>query len=106
MAIDNLTLALNGRLPLPLFAEAVGDFDALVRSLSEEIAKAAHIVWALADIQGTAEDRYVTSAMLTSVGEAEDLESVERVVRAYARVGKSLESRTAIPYPGAVMEAA
>jgi len=106
MAIDNLTMALNGRFPLPLFAETVVDFDTLVRRLSEEIAKPANIRWSLADLQGTADDRFVSSVMLTNIGESKDPESVERVVRGYAQVGKSLESGTPIPYSQNVIAAA
>lgn len=106
MANDNLTLALNGRLPLHLFAVAVTNFDVLLRALSNEIAKSSDIGWALSDLEGLVEDRHVSGAMLTSVGEAQDQESVERVVRAYAQVGKALESGRVIPYSSPVIQAA
>ena len=106
MANDNLTLALDGRLPLDLFAEAIRDLDTLVRALSLEIAKPAEIAWTLADLQCTPEDRYVSGALVTSIGDAADVASVERVVRAYALVGKALEARTIVPYSPAVVTAA
>lgn len=106
MPLDNLTLALNGRLPLPLFAAAVTGFDTLVRALSAEVATATTIGWSLADLEGSVEESHINSASLTSVGESGDTESVERVVRAYGQVGKALEHGVPIPYSPPVVEAA
>src|SRR5579859_6762280 len=94
MPRDLLTFALEGDVDLLLFPDAMTKFRDLVQTLSEEIAGPVPITWA---IDGLA----VGSAVVTvrgEAGEADKTEAVERVVSAYAAIGKALEKQEPIPY--------
>jgi hypothetical protein len=84
MPSDTLTLALNGDVSFEAYADAIARFRALIDALSEELGVADQVEWMVHALQ-------VSSAIATIRGESEFSEHVERVVRAYASVGKALE---------------
>jgi hypothetical protein len=91
MPADTITLALDGGVPLSQFGQAMLAFSGLVRSLSSELGVIRKVEWVIDDLEAG-------SATATVRGEAKDHEAVERVVRAYAVVGRSLANHTPIPY--------
>ena len=91
MARDTLTLAIGGNVPLDSFAKGIDQLRRLVSALSREIGVAHDVHWYIEDLQRS-------SAVATIHGEAVDMDSVERVVHAYASVGASLERRDPISY--------
>lgn len=95
-----VTLALEGDVPLSLYAIAIERFAALMSRLSDEVAAGASVEWLIDDLQ-------FGSAVATARGEAPDEEPVLRVVAAYATVGIALQNRKPVPYsPGVVQTAA
>lgn len=96
MARDTVTLALDGDVPLKLFARAVGDFSELVNALSDEVAGA--------DVQWVVDDLQIGSTVATVRGESEEVEAVERIVVAYAAVGRALQRAEPIPYSPRVVK--
>lgn len=99
MSSDTLTLRLSGDVGLADFAKAVSKLDALVRALSDEIARDVPIDWDVSDLQHS-------SAITTAQGHAPDMSAVARVVAGYANVGRALESGSPIPYGRPVEDAA
>lgn len=91
MANDTLTFALEGEVPLDLFARAMGHLTELVSSLSREVAPDADIEWVVTALEAG-------SAEATVLGMCVDAEPVERVVSAYGAVGSALSLSKAIPY--------
>lgn len=85
MAKDTITLALNGEVTIHDFASAVSNLETLVHALSEEFGVADKIEWIIHDLQAG-------SAVATIRGETETVEQAERVVEAYASVGKALQA--------------
>src|SRR6266567_3235025 len=81
MVADTITLALNGDVPIADFSRAIEHFVRLVAALTEEVGRGVQIAWVVDQLEAG-------SAITTIRGEAEDLDSVERVVRAYAVVGE------------------
>lgn len=70
-------------MPLDVFAESMQRFRRLIDVLTQEVSGKANIRWIVDDLAGG-------SAIATIRGEAEQEEDVERVVRAYPIVGRSL----------------
>lgn len=99
MSETTLTVVLDGDVPLDLFAESIQRFRKLIDALSHEVSEKAGIAWIVDDLSGG-------SAVATIRGEAEQVEDVERVVRAYAAVGRALERHELIPYSKTVGDAA
>ena len=99
MSETTLTFALSGDIPLDQFAEAMQRFRRLIGALTQEVSRQAGIAWIVDDLSGG-------SALATIRGEAEQDEDVERVVRAYATVGRALERNEAVPYSPKVVRAA
>lgn len=99
MASDNLTLKLDGVVSLGDFASVMQSLKTLVESLSAEIAGARIITWQVDDLRAG-------SASATIVGLADDQQDVERVVRAYGVIGKSLERSEPIPFSDKVAKSA
>ncbi len=91
MGSTTITLALEGEVLLDPFAHVTGHFHGLVAGLSSELAQEADIAWVMEDLE-------VIGAMTTIRWESAHLAAVERVVRAYDVVGKSLERSQPIPY--------
>jgi hypothetical protein len=91
MVARTITIALEGDVPLDLFVETLQHFNALVESLSAEVSREADIEWSVVDTHagGTA---------ATVSGDSTRPEAVERVVRAYATVGRALQRREPVPY--------
>jgi hypothetical protein len=99
VANDSITLALNGEVSLEQFASAASDLAALVDALSAEIAGKQRTEWFVEYLDAG-------SATMTFAGQAEEDDVVERVVRAYAVVGHSLETGAPLPYSQKVEKAA
>lgn len=99
MANDTITLSLSGEVSLDQLADAAKDLSALVDALSGEIAKHERAEWIVEYLEAG-------SATMTFAGQAADEETVERIVRAYAVVGRSLESGGTLPYSPKVEKAA
>jgi hypothetical protein len=99
MTKTTLTLVLGGEVPLDRFAEGMQGFRQLIEALTQEVSGGAKIAWVIDELAGG-------SAVATIRGEAEQIEDVERVVRAYAVVGKALERHEVIPYSERVAKAA
>jgi hypothetical protein len=99
MAETTFTLAINGEVPLDKFAEAIRDLWRLVNALTQEVSGKSDIAWFIDELAGG-------SAITTIRGEAEQTEDVERVVHAYAVVGRALERNEVIPYSPRVAKAA
>lgn len=91
MAETTLTVVLGGDVPLDLFAESMQRFRQLIDALTQEVSGKANIVWVVDDLAGG-------SAIATIRGDADQEDDVERVVRAYAVVGRALERHEVIPY--------
>ncbi|MGH2458773.1 MAG: hypothetical protein ACRDIY_07895 [Chloroflexota bacterium] len=91
MPAKTITLALDGGVPLDQFGLAMSAFSGLIKSLSSELGTARKVEWIIDDLQAG-------SATATIRSDAADEEAIERVVQAYATVGRSLASHTAIPY--------
>ena len=89
--IDTLTLTLHGEIPLDLFAKAVQHFDALVESIADDVSADETITW---DVSHLASG----SATVQVRGLSNDLDAIERAVRAYDAVGDALQRGEIIPF--------
>jgi len=94
-----LTVMFGGDVPLDLFAQSMHNLQRLIEALAQEVSGKALITWIV-------EDLATGSAIATIRGESEQKEDVERVVRAFAVVGKSLERNETIPFSPRVANAA
>jgi len=99
VANDTVTLAVSGEVSLDQFASVVRDFSALIDGLSKDVAGDEQPDWIVEYLDAG-------SATLTFVGEAQDEKIVERVVRAYATVGRNLAEDAPIPFSANVERAA
>lgn len=93
-----LTIALEGAVPLPLFATAVRGFDELVDALTEDVANE-DLPWVIYGLE-------FGSATMTIRAESEALEAVARVQGAFNSVGRALRMGEPIPYSPRVVAAA
>jgi hypothetical protein len=93
---NTVTLVLDGRVPLSEFAKGMVGFNELVSALSEEVANGS-VGWVLDDLQ-------YSSAIATARGEG-STKDIDRVVLAYADVGKTLEARDGLRYGPKVLRA-
>jgi hypothetical protein len=100
VANDTVTLAVSGEVGLEDFAAVVKDFAALIGALSDEVAGSD------SQLEWIAEYFDAGSATLTFVGQAPDEQAVDRVVRAYGEVGRSLAAGEPVPYSPKVETAA
>lgn len=99
MANDSITLALSGDVSLDQLAAAMKDLSTLVDALQAEIAGQERAEWIVEYLDAG-------SATMTFAGQAAAEETVERIVRAYAVVGRSLEAGDPLPYSRKVENAA
>lgn len=97
MAIDTLTIILEGEVPLAEFARTIESFYELVKALSDEVGTP-DLDWVLDDLQ--------FSSAVATVRAPQNPQSAEKVVNAYAEVGASLESQEPIRYSPRVRLAA
>src|SRR4051794_16408273 len=97
MANDTVTLALDGDVSLSEFADAVGRFDRLIRALARD-EKATHVAWVVEQLEVSS--TIATARGVAANGEPTDVvaEEIDRVVRGYLQVGRSLESGDVIQY--------
>jgi hypothetical protein len=99
MSETTLTVVFGGEIPLDLFIQSMDRFRKLVGALSSEVSGNADISWVIDDLASG-------SAIATIRGESAEPADVERVVKAYAVVGRSLERGATIPYSPQVVHAA
>ena len=99
MPNDTVTLALDGDVSVDVFASAAKDLAALINALSSEIAGQDRPEWIVQYLDGG-------SATMTFGAQGSEEETIEKVVRGFATVGRSLESDEAIPYSQKVESAA
>ncbi|MCY4085407.1 MAG: hypothetical protein OXG37_00610 [Actinomycetia bacterium] len=99
MANDTVTLALDGDVSLDVFASAAKDLAALINALSSEIAGQDRPQWTVQYLDGG-------SATMTFGARGSEEETIKKVIRGFATVGRSLESGEAIPYSQKVESAA
>lgn len=96
---DLLTLTLDGDIPLDLFARAVTHFKDLVVALSDEASDDQVVEWHIEHLQSG-------SAIIEIRPYADDIEIIDRIVRAYDEVGEALANREPVPFSQAVANAA
>lgn len=89
--MDTLTLILDGDIPLDLFARAVTYFSGMVGSLSDEVADEEPIEWEI-------EHLHAGSAVMSVIARSDDVEAVDRIVRAYDEIGEALSRKEPVPY--------
>lgn len=91
MADQTLTFALNGDVPLPLFASAMQHFNSLVDNLSAEIAGNEKIEWVIDELESG-------SAIATVKGVSDNVGALSAIIDAYLVVGRALQKNAPIPY--------
>jgi hypothetical protein len=96
MAKDTVSLVLGGDVPLATFARVMGNFSALIRSLSDEVVGPGAIEWEISHLEGG-------SATAVVRGIYDVAADVERVVQAYGIVGQCLEQARPVPYSDEVV---
>ena len=103
MPNDTITFALEGTLTDKDLAESFRRFSELITALTREAGAGASISWTLSALE-------YGSAQATFKGEVvdhpEQIESVERVARAYVEVGNALQVDRPIPYSESVQRLA
>jgi hypothetical protein len=99
MPDTTVTLALEGEVPLKVFAQAIDGFSSLVTPLSEELGHGARIDWTIESLESG-------SALATAAGVSDAPGAVERVVHAYLEVGEAEQRHTPVPYSAKVKRAA
>ncbi|MBF8267225.1 MAG: hypothetical protein HW388_733 [Dehalococcoidia bacterium] len=97
MANDTMTLALTGNVPFEAFVNAVSHWMELVNALAIEVRAAGKVTWYIQDLSSG-------SALATIRGEAQVIEDVENIVRAYEETADALQKGTPIPYSIAVAD--
>lgn len=102
MARDSVTLALSGEVTSSLFAQATHHFDGLIRALSTDIAEGYAFEWLVDEAPPGG-----TATTLRGEPRAEqDVDRIDRVVRAYTTVGHALQVREPIGYSEKVVKEA
>lgn len=99
MNANTITLALGGDIPFEQFAQTMERFHRLIGLLTEDLGRDAGISW-------TIDDLAFGSAVVSVRGESKQEEAIERITRAYAVIGESLEHGQPIPYSQQIVEAA
>lgn len=100
MTEDRVTLELKGgTVPLDIFTTAISGLEGLLKALTASVADNAKITWMIEELS-------VGSATATIVGQSDDPETVDRVVKAYEAVGHALQSGGQVPYSESVRKAA
>lgn len=91
MSNETLTLKLNGEIPLDLFARAVTQFSGLIGALSDEVADEEPVEWHIAHLSSG-------SAVIDVRPYSDDIEAVDRIVRAYDEIAEALNRREPVPF--------
>jgi len=101
MANDTVTLALDGEIVLSDFADAVRHFNALIEMLGQAEG-ATRIEWVVEQLEVSS--AVATARGVAANGAAPDVaqDEVERVVRSYLRIGRSLERGEPLKVPATV----
>lgn len=102
MPNDTITLRLSGEVYLDDYVAAIEELRSLVRALGKDVAKNVEVEWSIDDlVAGSA------ATTLRGAAKEEDKQlAVEEIVRAYERVGFSMEKGLDIPYSQEVGRAA
>lgn len=90
MALETVTLALAGDIPLADFAAALRAFNDLITNITREVAPGGDIDWSVDQLE-------VSSTNVTALGRSDRPDAVASVVRAYDMVGKRLASGDPVP---------
>lgn len=97
-----ITLRLSGDVSFDDYLAAANKLSSLVKALGRDVAYGVEVEWNVDDLQGGSA---VTT--LRGLAKEENLQpQVEEIVRAYERVGDSMERGLSIPYSQEVAEAA
>lgn len=89
---DTVTLKLDGLVPFPDFATAIGELNELLKSLCSEITgSAATVQWKVVELSAS-------SAVTTIQGTSDDPKDVPSILTAYSTIGQALEDNSEIPY--------
>lgn len=99
MAETTLTIALNGEVPLDLFADAMTHSKGLVQALTDEISPNVDVVWLI-------EDLVSGSAQATVRAESSEPEAIEPIPHAFLAVGTALPEGRSVPYSPKVAQEA
>lgn len=102
MPSDTITLRLSGDVYLDDYLTAIRELRSLVRALGKDVAGGVEVDWGVDDLAAG-------SAATTLRGLAKEKDqqpAVEEIVRAYERIGVSMERGLAIPYSQEVIDAA
>lgn len=102
MPSDSLTLFLSGDITLEQFPEAVMEWRRLISMLTDDVAAGSQITWLIDDLRPG-------SALITVRGQSPAVEAeslIQEVTRAYIAVGRALERRAPVPYPGPIAQQA
>lgn len=98
MPDNTLTLTLKGEVSLQDFAVSTQQFRTLIQSLSVDVAEETEIEWVVEELDSG-------STVITTAGYAPQMEAVDRVVRAFEDVGRSVQAGEVIPYSKQVGDA-
>jgi hypothetical protein len=99
MSGHTITVGMDGDVDLAHFSLVVRHFADLVAALTSEVAGETEIEW-LVDELGAG------SALVTLAGRCAEMDKVERVVSAFALVGRALERGEPVPYSDRVQRSA
>lgn len=102
MPRDTITLRLSGDVFLDDYMAAIRRFHTLIGALNKDVAQGVEVEWTVDDLSGGSA---VTTIRGTATEESRQ-PAVEQIVRAYERVGVSIESNWDIPYSQDVVNAA
>lgn len=98
--MNTVTLVLTGDVPVERFSTAVSGLATLLQELTRELASDQRIRWSVDQLDSG-------SAIIAVRGYADEApEVVERVVQAYATVGRALAQGHSVPFPRRVSDSA
>ncbi len=100
MAVDTVTLELAGDVSLDDFTQAVGQLRALLTQLSNEVADGARITWLVDSLEAGSATTVCRGLPTDGTRPAQ----IESVVRAFGRIGETLERGDHVPYSRAVAQ--
>lgn len=87
MTVDTVALELGGEVSLADYSDGVGRFRSLLRELGRDVAAGASITWRVDALEAGSATMVCRGMASNGTQPAE----IERVVRAYGQIGKSLE---------------
>jgi hypothetical protein len=91
MATNTITLALNGTVPLDLFAIAIAEFNGMVSGIADDIVGPDKVEWEIARLESG-------SAIITARPLHAEPEEVEEIIDAYNILGQALSTHAPLPF--------